>query len=62
MAFSEEYRRLMRLYGLLYQGEAYLIHTWLMREQRLAQIQINQSLRQVSAAFMLGNFFKGKGS
>ena len=35
------------LYGLLNQGEAYLIPTWLMREQRLAQVQINQSIRSV---------------
>ncbi len=32
------------LYGLLNQGEAYLIPTWLVREQRLAQLQINQSI------------------
>ncbi len=31
------------LYGLLNRGEAYLISTWLMREQRLAQVKINQS-------------------
>jgi len=32
------------LYGILNWGEAYLIHTWLMREQRLAQVKINQSI------------------
>ena len=32
------------LYGILNWGEAYLIPTWLMREQRLAQVKINQSM------------------
>ncbi len=32
------------LYGLQNRGEAYLIPTWLMPEQRLAQVQINQSI------------------
>ena len=30
------------LYGLLNQGEAHLIPTWLMREQRLPQVKSNQ--------------------
>ncbi len=34
------------LYGILSQGEAYLIPTWLMQEQRLAQVKINQSINQ----------------
>jgi len=34
------------LYGLLNRGEAYLIPTWLMRGQRLAQGNINQSIKQ----------------
>ncbi len=34
------------LYGLLNRGEAYLIPTWLMQEQRLAQVKINQSINQ----------------
>ena len=34
------------LYGLLHQGEAYLIPTWPMQEQRLAQVQINQSINR----------------
>ena len=32
------------LYGLLNQYEAYLIPTWLMQEQRLAQVKINQAI------------------
>jgi len=32
------------LYGLLNWGEAYLISTWLMREQRLAQAKISHSI------------------
>ena len=32
------------LYGILNWGEAYLIPTWLMREQRLAHMKINQSM------------------
>ncbi len=35
--------KLNRLYGLLNRGEAYLIPSWLMQEQRLAQVQSNQS-------------------
>ena len=31
------------LYGLLNWGGAYLILTWLLQEQRLAQVKINQS-------------------
>ena len=34
------------LYGILDRGEAYLIPTWLVREQRLAQVKINQSINQ----------------
>jgi hypothetical protein len=33
-------------YGLLNRDEAYLIPTWLMQEQRLAQVHINQSINQ----------------
>ena len=36
------------LYGILNRGEAYLIPTWLMREQRLAQVKINQSINQTA--------------
>ena len=31
------------LYGLLNRGEAHLIPTWLMQEQKLAQVKSNQS-------------------
>jgi len=34
------------MYGLLNRGEAYLKPTWLTREQRLAQVKINQSITQ----------------
>jgi hypothetical protein len=34
------------LYGLLNRGEAYLIPIWLMQEQRLAQVKLNQSINQ----------------
>ena len=34
------------LYGILDRGEAYLIPTWLVREQRLTQVKINQSTNQ----------------
>jgi len=37
------------LYGILNRGEAYLIPTWLMQEQRLAQVKINQSINQNSS-------------
>ena len=40
-------RNVSLLYGLLHRGKAYLIPTWLMQEQRLAQVQINQSMRIV---------------
>ncbi len=40
-------RNVSRLYGHLNRGEAYLIPTWLMQEQRLAQVNINQSMRNV---------------
>ena len=36
------------LCGLLNRGEAYLIPTWLMRKQRLAQVKINQSINAVT--------------
>ncbi len=34
------------LYGLLIQGEAYLMTAWLMPEQRLAQVKITRSINQ----------------
>ncbi len=34
------------LYGLLNWDEAYLMPTWLMRQQRLAQVKLNQSINQ----------------
>ncbi len=45
----------MLLYGLLNRGEAYLIPTWLMREQRLAQVKINQSQMQQSSDSAAGD-------
>ena len=38
-------------YGLLNRGEAYLIPTWLMREQRLAQVKINLSILTLCVAY-----------
>jgi len=49
------------LYGLLNRGEAYLIPTWLMREQRLAQVQINQSIC-ASQTLQIGCFPMGSPS
>ena len=46
LATSSAHPRVIKirlLYGLLNRGEAYLIPTWLMPEQRLAHLQINQS-------------------
>ncbi len=40
-------RNVSLLYGLLNWGQAYLITTWLMQEQRLAQVQIKLSMRSV---------------
>ncbi len=39
------------LYGLHNWGEAYLTPTWLVQEQRLAQVQINQCLSQSHLTF-----------
>ena len=39
------------LYGLHSWGEAYLIPTWLMPEQRLAHLQINQCISHCRLTF-----------
>ena len=39
----------MLLYGLLNWGQAHLMPTWLMQEQRLAQVKISQSRMQQSS-------------
>jgi len=51
LATSSAHPRVIKislLYGLLNRGEAYLIPTWLMPEQRLAHLQINQSIKSIT--------------
>jgi len=50
-------KRISLLHGLQNWGKAYLMPTWLMHEQRLAQLQINEWIIHIS---LLHSFFQSR--